>query len=146
MVTQMTSMSRLYFVCRGSLSLFFRYRMQHQKIRPQTMTPSASAATPDHDHSTRMRSACLVTPVGQPKRRCFSASLTEHPDNTRVDVARMSAIQPPRVQDLRRTSNRLSHSFRSFRSLLDTGRSARNGVGDYRRAHGCLGCFPRRGV
>src|SRR5690242_5168740 len=105
MVTQTTSISRLYFVCRGSLSLFLRHRMQHQKIRPQTITPSVSAATPDHDQSTRMRSACLVTPVGQPKRRCFSSSANEQPDRSRVDVARMSAIQPPRFQDLRRTSN-----------------------------------------
>src|SRR5579875_2431554 len=82
--------------------------MQHQKIRPQTMTPSTSAATPAQDHSTRMRSACLVTPDGQPNRRCDSASRNEQPDSSRVELARMSASTPPRVQRLRCTSNRLS--------------------------------------
>ena len=46
--------------------------MQHQKIRPHTTTPSASAVTPVHVHSTRIFVACLVTPVGQPNRRLRS--------------------------------------------------------------------------
>src|SRR5664279_5123607 len=51
--------------------------MQAQKIRPHVMTPTISAVTPDHVQSTRISSACLVTPVGQPNRSFFSASWAE---------------------------------------------------------------------
>src|SRR3954467_1151439 len=77
--------------------------MQAQKIRPQTMTPSASAVTPDHVHSTRIRVACLVTPVGQPNRRLRSQSLAEQPVRTTAIEPRRTAMRPPRAQPLRRT-------------------------------------------
>ena len=53
--------------------------MQHQKIRPQTITPTISAATEDQVHRVRIRSAWWVTPVGQPKRIFASAWCAEQP-------------------------------------------------------------------
>src|SRR3954469_1880604 len=118
--------------------------MQHQKISVQTMTPRMSATTPDQVHRTRIRSACLVTPVGQPNLRSRSQSLAEQPARIRVSAPRRTAVRPPRAQPLRRTYQPASRTHAEpLRSLLDLtgpaptgGRRARrgDGVGGYRRA------------
>src|SRR4051794_14594153 len=118
--------------------------MQHQKISVQTMTPRMSATTPDQVHRTRIRSACLVTPVGQPNLRSRSQSLAEQPARIRVSAPRRTAVRLPRAQPLRRTYQPASRTHaEQLRSLLDLtgpaptgGRRARrgDGVGGYRRA------------
>src|SRR5262245_57096263 len=49
----------------------------HQKIRPHTKKPTASAATTEPIHRSYMRSDCVVMPRGQPKPRKVSSN--EHP-------------------------------------------------------------------
>ncbi len=77
---KISSTGRLYWVCRGttsgSLPLRLRWKIIAQNIAPQVMTPTTSAAMPDHVHRCRIASACGVTPTGQPKR---ITSSTEQP-------------------------------------------------------------------
>src|SRR5689334_21307828 len=104
------SSGRLYFVCLGSSSFFLWYRPHAQKIRPHTMTPTISAVTEDHVHSTRIFSACLVTPVGQPKRSFFSTSLDEQAESVRAAKPTSALRRMTRVHRLRCTGYRLSPS------------------------------------
>src|SRR5690348_2703550 len=85
------SRGRLYLVCRGSSSLFFRYLMHAVKISVHMNTPTMSAVTPDHVHRTRIFSACLVTPVGQPNRRSRSTSWAEQPVRSKAAEETMTA-------------------------------------------------------
>src|SRR5882757_5909600 len=79
------------------------------------MTPTTSAATEDHVHRTRIFSACLVTPVGQPKRSFFSTS----PDEQALSVSAakpMSTLRRmTRVHRLRCTANHLSYRVSKVR-------------------------------
>src|ERR1700744_4695411 len=69
--------------------------MQHQKIRPQTSTPTARAAMPAQVHRTRISVACLVTPLCQPKRKLRSTSLAEQPVSSKASEPTSSPTQPP---------------------------------------------------
>src|SRR6266566_4338284 len=58
------------------------------------MAPTISAATEDQVHKVRIRSACLVTPVGQPKRSLISQSWALQPvSNTAVLANRPSRVR-----------------------------------------------------
>jgi hypothetical protein len=55
-------------VCTGSSSPRLRYRMMHQKIRPQTKMPTTSAAIVDAIHRSYILCAWRLMPgPGQPK-------------------------------------------------------------------------------
>src|SRR3954468_23384889 len=61
-------MGMLNRVCTGSSSPRLRYRMMHQKIRPQTPTPTISAAMTEAIHRSYILWACRLTPgPGHPK-------------------------------------------------------------------------------
>src|SRR5215207_9695020 len=72
----MISSGTLYWVCFGNSSDRLRWNTTGQRIRVHTTTPTTSAAIVDHVQSSRIRSACGVTPSGQPNRRTSSI---EHP-------------------------------------------------------------------
>src|SRR5262249_55983271 len=66
-------------VCGGSTSPRLRYRITHQKIRPQTNTPTARAATTEPTQMLYIVWAWSETPVGQPNAKKRSA---EQPDSS----------------------------------------------------------------
>src|SRR3954453_16763764 len=106
------------------------------------MTPTISAVTDDQVHRTRIFSACLVTPVGQPKRSFFSMSVEEQPVSASATDMTSSDRRAPRTHRLRRTGDRLSASTRPLPGLSHNrfgaywtasarpGRGARSGYRD----------------
>src|SRR5262245_4827473 len=89
------SSGMLYRVCGGISSPRLRYRTTHQKIRPHTKTPTASAATTEPIHRSYIRCAWVVTPPGQPKPR--NVSPTEHPASSVTSATAETASWAARV-------------------------------------------------
>src|SRR5882757_1496176 len=69
--------------------------MMHQKIRPQTMMPTANAAIVEPTHRPCIRRACTVMPCGQPKENAW---LIEQPDRAKpvVTASAIRAVSRPR--------------------------------------------------
>src|SRR3954451_7640088 len=102
--------------------------MQHQKIRPQTITPTTSAATHDQLHRVRIRSAWWVTPVGQPNRSFISASCAVHPVNRTIG-ATSRPIRDSRDLTVRRGCCPPDPDVHTFVRLADPAtRQARRGA------------------
>src|SRR5689334_16102399 len=87
-------------VCTGRLSPRLRYRMMHQKIRPQTKNPTTSAAIVDAIHRSYILWACRLMPCsGQPNPpKALPTLSTEQPDS------RASSLAPPTPSPASRTT------------------------------------------
>jgi asparagine synthase (glutamine-hydrolysing) len=85
----------------GISSERLRWNTTGQRISAHTMKPTTSAATVDHVHSSRIRSACGVMPSGQPN---LSTSLMEQPVVVTATMPVSPANLASRVTRVRSTS------------------------------------------
>src|SRR3954452_1091010 len=87
-------------VCTGSLSPRLRYRIMHQKIRPQTKKPTTSAAITEAIHRSYILWACGVMPPSRhPKPpKALPIPVNEQPDS------RASSMAPPTPSPASRTT------------------------------------------
>src|SRR2546430_6055279 len=119
----------LYRVCAGSSSPRLRYRMTHQKIRPQTNTPTTRAAITEPTHRLYICLDWSVTPlIGQPKWTAWS---TPQPDNRATAATATAAAPATRALVPPRTtcSASLAALYPRVRRLLDHAGPTRRGVG-----------------
>src|SRR3954453_2816403 len=111
----MNSRKWLYWNCLGSVSPRLRCAMTGQRISAQTSTPTTSEAITDQVQKSRIRSACGVTPSGQPKRSTLPA---EQPETVSVT----STARPARAASRTAGVRLLLPTARPSSRLLDLGR------------------------